>query len=80
MVPQIPASGKAYSEQNMREEQLQGEKSMYGLSLKPELIYIKINHWENPFCSASPSASKLIECRVSESMGGLFPLLSAQQS
>lgn len=40
MVLQILAREKVYSEQNMR-EQLQGEKSLYGLSLKPELIYIK---------------------------------------
>lgn len=41
MVLQILTRGKVYSEQNTREEQLQGEKRMYGLSLKPELIYIK---------------------------------------
>lgn len=80
MVLQILARGKVYSEQNAKEEQVQGGKSTYGLSLKSELIYTEINQWENTFCSASPSVSKLIERRASKSMGGLFPLLSAQQS
>lgn len=79
---QILAGGKVHSEQNTREEQLQREKKKYVWFEFKTITHLhwEINQWENPFCSVSPSVNKLIEHRARESLGGLFSLLSAQQS